>query len=150
MHGDWIHHAAIQIVLGFELCTLGTLSSSTGQNACPEIIIAFACYAPAVLMAGVMVVNEHNMKGNKIAIIITIGLLITSGVFAIVGISVEAGEYTLGAYSGTLEFTSGIMAFLGAVFLIISCITNRVEHARERREERKEEKIEERRIEEQI
>jgi len=141
--GDWIHHAAIQIVLGFELCVLGTLSSNTGQNAAPEIIIAFSCYAPSVLMAGIMVVNDHQMKGNKIAILVTVGLLITAGVFSIVGISVEASEYTLGAYSGTLEFTGGIMAFLGAVFLIISCISNKVEGGRERREERKEERSEE-------
>lgn len=115
--GEWVKHAAIQIVLGFELCLFGTLSSSSNSDVSPEIIIAFACFAPAVLLCGLML--SDTLKGHKIAAFITAGLLITSGVFAIIGMSVAAADNVIEAYNGALEYTSAAMAFLGALFLFL-------------------------------
>jgi hypothetical protein len=74
---DWPKHALIAILVGYQICVFGTVTSSGGGNNQPLIIIAFLFFSPAAVLAALVKLGD--LSANAVISICTIVFLIIAG-----------------------------------------------------------------------
>ncbi len=75
--GNWFMLGLIHAVIGYEAYTLGLIRSGGGTAAEALLIIAFICYTGGVILVVLQQIGD--LKGNKIAQIVTIVVIFVAG-----------------------------------------------------------------------